>query len=425
MVIIAVIFILVLFFGLPVAFVMGFSSLMYLRETGMSLLLIPQRMFVQIDSFILMAIPYFVLAGAVMNEGGFTERLIKLVRVLLGPVRGSLALVNVGGSMLFAGISGSALADTAGIGGMLIPAMVKEGYEPDFSAAVTAASSTIGPIIPPSIAFVIYGVYAEVSIAALFLGGFLPGILLGLGQMTYSFYVAVKRGYPVGEKASFKDILQAFKEALLALLAPIIIIGGILTGIFTPTEAGVVAVVYSVIIGALVFRKLKLNILPKVLVQSALTTASIFFLIGMAAVFGWIITAERIPQEVATYMVSLTGNVYLLLLLIVVFLIFMGTWMDPTANMIMLIPVLLPVIRMLGLSPIYFGVIMTFTIVLGQITPPFGLCLFIACGIAKISLEKLTMAILPFLIISIIVILLMIFWPEPFMILPNWFLGSR
>lgn len=413
-------FLLFLVSGIPIAFVLGLTSLVGLLYSGeVPLLLIPKQMFSGTDSFPLLAVPFFILAGNLMNIGGITQRLVHFCNILLGYVRGGLALVNVVASMFFAGITGAAVADTSALGSILIPAMVREKYDRDFSAAVTAASSTVGPIIPPSIPMVILGTVGELSIGALFLAGVIPGILVGLSLLGVAYYISCKRDYPKEPRKSLREFLLGLKDALFALLMPAIILGGILGGVFTPTEAAVVAVVYAFLVSFLVYRELRWRDLPRVLIDSVVTTSLIMFVIANCAIFGWILANHQIPQAIAHLFLSITANPWVLLLLINLFLLFVGMFMETTASLIILTPILLPLAVKVGLDPIHFGLVMVLNLVIGLITPPLGVCLFIACGIAKITLEQIVRAILPFLIAAIGVLFLVSYLPDLVFFLPR------
>jgi len=406
-------FITFLILGVPIAFVLGLTSLVALLYSGdIPLLLMPKEMFSGTDSFPLLAIPFFMLAGNLMNAGGITKRLINFCNILLGYVRGGLALVNIVASMFFAGITGAAVADTSALGSILIPAMTEEKYDKDFSAAVTAASSTVGPIIPPSIPMVILGTVGELSVGALFLAGVIPGIMVGLSLLIVAYVISRKRNYAKGNIKSVKAFFYGLKDALLALLMPAIIMGGILGGIFTPTEAAVVAVVYAFIVSFFVYREMRWKDFPKVLIDSVVTTSIIMLVIANSAIFGWMLANHQVPQTVAQIFLSISGNKWVILLLMNIFLLFVGTFMETTASLIILTPILLPLAVKVGIDPIHFGLVMVLNLVIGLITPPLGVCLFIACSIAKISLEQIVKAILPFLIAAIAVLFIVTYIPE-------------
>ena len=404
-------FVFFLAIGVPIAFVLGLTPLVtMIVQGGTPLILVAQRIFTGMDNTVLMAIPFFILAGNIMSHGGMTHQLVTFCKVLVGWLRGGLAYINVVISMIFAGITGAAVADTSAIGSILIPAMQREGYDTDFSAAVTATSSTIGPVIPPSIPFIIYGVLGEVSIASLFLAGLVPGILLGLFMMAVVAIYAHKRKYPKEKLPTLKAALSSFYEAALVLIMPLIILGGILTGIFTPTESACIAVFYALFIGLVVHRDIKLKDLPKILIETGVTSSLVMLVIGMASIFAWVLASEQVPQMVTEAMLSITQNKILILLLMNIALLIIGTFMETAASLIILTPVLLPLMISIGVDPLHFGVILVLNLVIGLTTPPVGVCLFIACSIANTRLERVSRAIIPFLLSSIAVLLLATYW---------------
>ncbi|WP_432403115.1 TRAP transporter large permease [Wukongibacter sp. M2B1] len=417
-------FLVLLFLGVPVAFSLGISSFIYVLSADIPLIIIPQKMYTGIDSFVLLCIPGFVLAGNLMNRGGITERIIDFSNCLVGHIRGGLGLANIGASMLFAGISGTALADTASIGAIMIPAMEKEGYEVDFSAAVTASSSTVGPIIPPSLPMIIAGTLTGISVSKLFVAGAIPGLLLGIGLMIVSYYISVKRRHPKGTKKSIKEIGKSFYGAFWAILMTVLILVGILGGIFTPTEASAVAVVYALFVGLFIYKELSIKELPEIFVESMVTTASIMILVGFASLFAWIMASEQIPQMVADAMLSISNNKYVILILVNLLLLFVGTFMETISALLILFPVLLKVVVAVGVSPIQFAIIAVLNLVIGLTTPPVGVCLFVASSIGKISLGKISKAILPFLLVSIVVLMLVTFIPQISLFLPNLLYGK-
>ncbi|MDV2886429.1 TRAP transporter large permease [Alkalihalophilus pseudofirmus] len=414
-------FLILMFLGVPIAFSLGLSSLLYLIIVDVPLTIIPQRMFSGINSFVLLCIPGFILAGNLMNAGGITERIIKFANDIVGHIRGGLGLANIGSSMGFAGISGTALADTASIGSVMIPAMKKQGYDAPYAAAVTSSSSTIGPIIPPSLPLIIVGTLASVSIGDLFLAGAIPGVLLGLGLMAMAYFLSVKRGYPKQDRKPIGEITKSFFGAFWALLMTVIILYGILGGYFTPTEASIVAVLYALVIGLFVYKDLKIKQVPKIILDSMISTASILILVGFANLFGYILVSEQIPILVADTILGITENPILVILLIILLLLFVGTFMETIAALVILFPVLLPVAAQVGMDPVHFGIVMVLALIIGLTTPPVGVCLFVASSIGKVSIWDTTKALVPFLFVSLVVLLLVAFIPEITLFLPSLF----
>ncbi|RLE10630.1 C4-dicarboxylate ABC transporter permease [Candidatus Aerophobetes bacterium] len=421
-ILIVVVFAITALIGIPIAFCMGLVSLASLLAEGriFFLKLIAQKMITGIDKFPLMAIPLFILAGNIMTGGGLTRSLIKFANFLVGHISGGLAHVNIVSSIFFAGITGVAVADSSVLGSIFVPAMKKEGYDVDFSAAVTASSSIIGPIIPPSVPFVLYGCTVRVSIAGLLLAGMLTGILLGLALMVVSYFISKKRNYPVTKAPiSLREFVISFKDTALALVMPLIILGGLLSGVFTPTEAAGVAVVYALIISLFVLRTLKFSDLPPVFINSGITASIVLMLISTANIFGTILATQQIPQRIAQLMLSVTTNPWMMLLLVNIFLLVAGMFMAESPNIILLGPILAPVVTGLGIHSLHFGLVMVLNLTIGLITPPLGACLFILCGISKLTLEELTKAILPFLVTEIAVLFLCTYVPAIPMFLPK------
>lgn len=403
----------------PIAFALGFSSLIYMLAAGIPLQVIPQVMAKTFDSFVLLAIPFFMLAGQLMNSGGITNRIYGFAKALTGHIRGGLSHVNVVGSMIFAGMSGSAVADASGIGQIEIRAMIEEGFEPDFAAAVTAASATVGPIIPPSIPMVIYGSIAGVSIGSLFVGGAIPGTLMGAALMVACYVVSVRRGYPRFERASLRELMATLKSAILPLLTPGILLGGLLGGVFTPTEAAVVAVLYAVLLGFVVYRELPFSRLGKILLQVVEDTASIMFIVSTAAVAGWILAYEGVPQALSESVLSVTTNKYVILLILNAVLLAAGCFMEATALILILTPVLLPVIDTVGIDRVHFGVVMVLNLMIGLITPPVGVCLYVCSKFARVPVERTIKSVLPFFVALVVVLLVISFLPSLVTFLPS------
>ncbi len=416
----ALTFLITLAFGFPVAICLGLTSFVALWSKGVMLSVMAQRIFTGIDSFPLMAVPFFVLAGELMNRGGTTRRLIDFANVLVGRIPGGLAHTNIVASMFFGGISGSAVADAAAMGTILVPGMVSKGFQPGFSAAVTAASSTVGPIIPPSIFMVIMGVTTGLSIGGLFAAGIIPGLLLGFSMMALSYFMAIRYHYPRENiPLNFMTIGKAFLSAGPALLAPIIILGGILGGVFTATEAAAVAVLYAFILGTFVYHELSLRDMIDVFVQSGTTTAVLLLIIGMANIFAWVLTAEQIPSRIAQAMLSVTENRYAILLLMNIFLLFIGMFLEGGAAIIILAPTLLAVAKAVGIVPLHFGFVMVLNIVVGLLTPPLGVCLFVVAGVTGLNFSTIIRSVLPFLALEIGVLLLVTYVPGLILYVPR------
>ncbi|KYH33111.1 TRAP transporter large permease [Neomoorella mulderi] len=414
-------FAVLLVLGVPITFSMGFSAVLafVLGHSPIPWLVIPQRLFVAMDSFPLMAIPLFILAGELMNTGGITSRIVQFASSLVRHIRGGFAHVTIVASMIFAGISGAAAADASAIGAMMVPAMEKSGYDRDYAVAVTASAATIGPIIPPSILMIIYGSITGLSIGGLFLGGFIPGILVGLAFMLVAYIIARKRGYGSQPRASLSEVWSSFKGALAALLMPVIILGGILSGVFTATEAGVIAVAYGFIVGLFITRELKFMDIKRILVDSAVVSAVTMLIIAAAQVMGWILAIEQAPRLAVNGLLSLSNNGQVVLMLLLAFLYVLGFFFDGTAAMILLVPLFQPIVAQFGFDPIFFADLVIITILVGCITPPVGITLFISCSIAKVKLTEGSRAIWPFVAAMLAVVALIAFFPSLITFLPN------
>lgn len=406
----------------PIAIALGVASTLALAfGSDVPIITIIQRMLNSIDLFPLMAIPFFVLAGSLMETGGISRRLINLANAIVGDLKGGLAAVAVITSMFFAAISGSGPATVAAIGSILIPAMVAKGYDKNFASSVQSVSGALGVIIPPSIPIILYGVTAEVSVGQLFLAGIIPGLFIGFTLLIAVLIISRIKGYSGGKKSTFKEKLIALKEASLALFMPVIILGGIYGGIFTPTEAAVVAVVYAFIVGFFIYKELNLKKLMKILKDSALSTSIIMIIIANAGIFGWLLTRERVPQMIAESFLSLTDNPYVFLLLVNILLLAVGMVFETTAAIIILAPILAPIAIMMGIDPVHFGMIMVVNLAIGMVTPPVGVNLFVAAQIGNTSLEKISRAVIPLLIVMIIDVLIISYIPAISTFLPNLF----
>jgi C4-dicarboxylate transporter DctM subunit len=405
-------FLVCFFMGIPLALVMGITGIVVLIAMGVPLEVVAQRMFTGIDSFPLMAVPFFILAGDLMNRGGTTVRIIGFANSLVGHIRGGLAHACVVANMIFAGISGSSVADASAIGSIMIPSMEKSGYDLDFSAALNSVAATIGPIIPPSIIMVIYGVSVNVSVGGLFAAGFVPGILMGLALMIVVTRVAKKKNYPTSEGFSGKRVAAEFRSSVWALMAPIIILGGILGGVFTPTEAAAVAVIYSFFVGKFIFREIAWKDVPHILFQSGITTGAILLIISLANVFAWVIAANQVPVKLSALFLSATSNPYVFLLIVNILHLIVGMFMETGAAIILLAPILAPIAAKLGINPLHFGFMMVLNLAIGMATPPVGVCLFVSCGITGLSLEKVSAAAMRF-VIALLGVLLLVTYVAP------------
>lgn len=411
-------------FNIPIAVCTGFASIVgIIMSGGISYMTFVQRMYVGMDSFTLIAVPLFMLCGRFMAIGGITKDLIDLSNALVGRFKGGLAYVNIVASMFFAGITGSAAADTASVGGILIPAMIEKGYDKDVTVAVTATSSTIGVMIPPSIPMVVYGVAASASIGKLFMGGIIPGILVGGALLLVSWFFAKKRNYPAEAAMTKKETFHAIFKGIPALLTVLIILGGITSGLFTPTEAAGVASLYTFLLGKFMYHELKLRDIPGIMLEVAVTTGQVVLMIATASALGWVFAQQDVPAIISSAVLGLTTNKYVLLLLINLLLLFVGTWMDLSPAVMIFCPILLPIVTALGMDPVHFGVIMVVNLAIGLFTPPVGVCLFLACGIAKISITDTIKAFIPYFL-SMLIVLLLITYCEPLvMFLPNLLMG--
>src|SRR6185312_4346012 len=390
----------------PIVFALGLSALVAVLYSGdLPLTVVPQRIFVGLDSFPLLAAPLFIFAGEMMGNGAMSDRLVKFASALVGHIRASLAMITVLVSMLFAGVSGSATADTAAVGSILIPAMIKRGYPPNFATALQACAGCIGPIIPPSVVMVIFGWVADVSVGALFFGGVVPGVLIGLGLMAASYLEARKGGeaYTGSKRASASEMWRAGIDALPALGMPVIILGGILGGVFTATEAAAAAVVYALLVEFLIYRDIPLRGLPALLITSAMRSTIVMMVVAMAALLGWMITFSGLPDQVAGLLGAISPNKYFLLLWLNILFLIVGTFMEAYAAIILLIPILLPVVKAYHIDIIHFGVIVTVNLCIGMVTPPLGVTLFVACSISGQSISSVLRPLAPMLMTMIAV----------------------
>lgn len=406
--------------SVPISISLGLASVIALLLYGQgSTIIVIQKLFGGANSFILMAIPFFILAGNIMSAGGVSRRLVNLADAILGRAIGGLAIVSTVSCTFFGAISGSAIATTTAIGSIMIEPMQKMGYSKDFSSATIAASGTIGLLIPPSITMVLYGVIADVSIAKLFLGGVIPGLLMCMGLVFVEYIISKRRGYRGRAVAGANSIIQAFKQSILALLMPVIILGGIYGGIFTPTEAAVVAVVYGLFIGMFVYRELRLKDLQQIIIKTVKSVAVVIYLVATARIFSHLLVIEEIPQKFGQFLIDISSNSTMVLFLICVCLLIVGTFLNNSVAIVLMTPIFYPIISQLGIDPVFFGVLMVLALAIGNVTPPVGLCLFAACEIADISIERVSKAVIPHIIVLIFVLSIILLFPKLVLLIPN------
>lgn len=408
------------FVGIPIAFALGIVSTVGLVSMGSPLLVVVQRMFTGVDSIPLIAVLLFTLAGALMQRGGISQRLISFADVLVGHLPSGMAMVTIVGCMFFAAITGSAIAATAAIGGIMIPVMAEKGYDKSFSCSLMATGGSIGPIIPPSIPLLVYGVLANCSVAKLFLGGIIPGLLMGIGLMVYSYFLGKRRHYFGREKrATVRELLCAIKDALWALITPIIIMGGILSGVFTATEAAGVACIYAALIGVFVYHELDLKGIKESLIESSKTTGIVLLVVGFASLFTWVITMQMIPQQIATFLEATIHQRWMLLLVINVILLIAGTFIDTTSAIVIFAPLFLALAPVFGLDSIHLGVMMAVNLSIGMCTPPLGVCLFVSGELGDISLKHMMKDLWPQMLVLIAVLGLITYIPATVTWIPD------
>ncbi|MBN1827839.1 MAG: TRAP transporter large permease [Deltaproteobacteria bacterium] len=406
--------------GVPIAFSLCLSvSVILFYFMHMPQILVPQIMYTGIDSFSFMAVPFFMLAGSFMSQGGVARRLVDFASSLVGSLPGGLAQVVAVSGMFFAAISGSSAATTAAIGVIMIDEMEKRGYDRVFSTGVVAAGGTVGIVIPPSITMVVYGAIAGVSVGELFMGGFAPGILMGISMCVLSYIICSRRGWKGVGAFSMKRVIVSFKSSFFALLTPLIIIGGIYGGIFTPTESAAVAAVYAIFVGLFIYKELKLRDFPKIIFSAVISTTMIMFIVGGAKVFGWLLTNLEIPHRIGMAFVNFTSSPIVFLLMMNVLLLILGTLVNASAAVIILTPIFLPVAEKMGIDPLFFGVLMVVNLAIGCITPPVGLDLFVASAITKIPIEKVMKAVTPYLLVLIADLLILTFFPSIITFVPH------
>jgi tripartite ATP-independent transporter DctM subunit len=417
-------FITLLALGVPIAYSIGISSIATMLLSIHSIpafTTVAQRMATGLDSFALLAIPFFILAGQIMNQGGIARRLIEFAKVIVGMLPGGLAYVNILACMLFGAISGSAVAAASAIGGFMNPVMIKEGYSKSFSAAVNITSSTTGLVIPPSNILIVYSLASGgVSIAALFLAGYLPGILVGLALMFVAGYFAYRKKYPVGDRVKMKVAFRTFLDAIPSLTLLIVVIGGIVAGIFTATEASAIAVLYTLVL-AFIYKEINIKDIPEIFLKTIGTTSVVMLLIGTSMGMSWVMSYENIPQNVSAALLSVSENKIIVLLIINMILLVIGTFMDMTPAVLIFTPIFLPVVTQLGMNPIHFGIVMVLNLCIGLCTPPVGSVLFVGCSVANISISKVIKPLLPLFVAMILALIVVTFIPEISLWLPEVF----
>ena len=420
-----IIFIVLAILRFPIALAIGIACMLAIwLFSDISLIVLVQRMVTGVDTFVLLAIPLFVLTGRLMNAGGITDRIFTFARGLVGHVRGGLGQANIIASMIFSGMSGSAVADAGGLGAIEIKAMNDQGYPKLFSSSVTIASSVIGPVIPPSIPMVLYGALAEVSVGRLFMGGIIPGALVGISLMVLVYIISARNDYPRDPRISWAELARRFGKAFLPALTPVIILGGIMGGIFTPTEAAAVAAVYAFFLSFLFYRTLKLKDVPGILVETMVTTAVVTFLISNASIFSYLLLLGDLAGIVVSALTSVTMNKFMMLFILNIILLFFGAVMEAGVALILLVPILVPVLNIVDIDLIHFGVLMTLNLMIGCATPPVGVSLFVVSHITETKVERLMRAILPFLVPPIIVLFLITYIPSLVTWIPDMAFGK-
>ena len=415
-----ILFFVFLMLGVPIAFSLGLGSVVAIfMDDKISSMLVAQKLFSSINSFSLMAIPFFMLSGELMEAGGISKRLVNIAKAFVGHITGGIGMVDIGTSVLFAGVSGSAAADTAAVGSMLIPSMLKNGYPRGLAAVIQACAGSLGPIIPPSLTMIIYCSLTGLSIGECFMAGVIPGLIIGLGVAVVTYFYARRLGIKGDERVPYRERLTAIKDGILAIIMPLIIIGGIVSGIFTPTESGAIAVIYALVIGMFVYKEFTYRELPRIFLKAASMTGMALLIVAGASIFSWLVAYEKFPKMIITFLTGLTDNKYVIMMLLVLFLLFVGMFIEPLSATIICAPILMPVAAQYGIDPIQFALIMVITLVYAGVTPPVGGVLFITMGIAKAKMKEALTYLAPYLGIICIVILLLIFVPQISLLLPR------
>ena len=415
-----ILFFVFLMLGVPIAFSLGLGSVVAIfMDDKISSMLVAQKLFSSINSFSLMAIPFFMLSGELMEAGGISKRLVNIAKAFVGHITGGIGIVDIGTSVLFAGVSGSAAADTAAVGSMLIPSMLKNGYPRGLAAVIQACAGSLGPIIPPSLTMIIYCSLTGLSIGECFMAGVIPGLIIGLGVAVVTYFYARRLGIKGDERVPYRERLTAIKDGILAIIMPLIIIGGIVSGIFTPTESGAIAVIYALVIGMFVYKEFTYRELPRIFLKAASMTGMALLIVAGASIFSWLVAYEKFPKMIITFLTGLTDNKYVIMMLLVLFLLFVGMFIETLSATIICAPILMPVAAQYGIDPIQFALIMVITLVYAGVTPPVGGVLFITMGIAKAKMKEALTYLAPYLGIICIVILLLIFVPQISLLLPR------
>lgn len=407
----------------PITYALALAGVTFFLQNGLSGIQYVLKLAGGIDIFTLLAAPLFIFCGNLMNRGGITDRIFNFANSLVGHIKGGLGHVNVVTSMIFAGMSGSAIADAAGLGPIEIKAMTDHGFDKDFSLAVTGASAVVGPIIPPSTIMIVYGVTAEVSISRLFMGGVLPGILIGVLEMLLVYWYAVKRNYPCNGSFSLKNVWHELKGSILSLLTAVVILGGILGGIFTATEAGAFAALYAIIIAMFVYKEMTVKDLWEIMCDTAVTSGCILILVGTASVFGWCLVFDQAPQHIAEFLVGLTSNKTVILLMFCAVYLILGMIMEATAIIVTTVPIIVPLFKLLGIDLVYFGVLCCIIMSIGTLTPPVGTCMFVLCKMSNTTIEHWAKIILPWMILFTLIVVLLVLIPGLITWLPNLIYG--
>ena len=415
-----ILFFVFLMLGVPIAFSLGLGSVVAIfMDDKISSMLVAQKLFSSINSFSLMAIPFFMLSGELMEAGGISKRLVNIAKAFVGHITGGIGMVDIGTSVLFAGVSGSAAADTAAVGSMLMPSMLKNGYPRGLAAVIQACAGSLGPIIPPSLTMIIYCSLTGLSIGECFMAGVIPGLIIGLGVAVVTYFYARRLGIKGDERVPYRERLTAIKDGILAIIMPLIIIGGIVSGIFTPTESGAIAVIYALVIGMFVYKEFTYRELPRIFLKAASMTGMALLIVAGASIFSWLVAYEKFPKMIITFLTGLTDNKYVIMMLLVLFLLFVGMFIETLSATIICAPILMPVAAQYGIDPIQFALIMVITLVYAGVTPPVGGVLFITMGIAKAKMKEALTYLAPYLGIICIVILLLIFVPQISLLLPR------